>query len=344
MGIHHLCVDGSDELQPAPWALRRAFRPAAAGRLHMTNPTERTASKADVHPTAIRPEELSNWLPGEVVAASDGRAWPGVKLRGYRCRPVNVELPPIQDFMIMAVRHGRVRMQRRTSGNWLQETMVPGDVSLLTRDVSSHWKTDQRIEVIHVYFDLPCVTRIGEEVFEQTVADVRLLDVLRTRDPILLHGALAIADELAWGEPGSSLYVESIVHQMCIHALRRYSTVSFRAPAASGKGLSASQARRATEFIEANLDRAMTLAELAAVVHLCRFHFLRQFKARFGITPHAYIVRRRVESAQALLARSTLSIEEIAVHTGFSDQAHLTRALRRHLGVTPHSYRLAVRG
>lgn len=291
----------------------------------------------------ILSEDLSQWLPAKVVLASSDQGWQGVKLRGYRSRAVDVELPPLDDFMILAVRRGHARIQRRTSGEWLDETVTPGDVSLLTRDTQSHWKTDHGVEVIHVYLDLPIVTRICEEVFEREVSEVCLQDVLRTRDPVLFQGALAIADEVAWGEPGSALYVDAIVQQMCIQILRRYSTVSFRA-VTDCKGLSASQGRRITEYIEANLERQLTLDDLATVVHLGRYHFLRQFKLRFGTTPHAYVIKRRLKRARTLLAKSSLSIEEIAARVGFSDQSHLTRSFRRYFETTPLRYRMAARG
>jgi len=69
------------------------------------------------------------------------------------------------------------------------------------------------------------------------------------------------------------------------------------------------------------------------------FHFAREFKRTAGITPHRYILRKRVERAEALVGGSDLSLSEIAIASGFSDQSHLTRRFRQMLGATPKEVR-----
>lgn len=85
----------------------------------------------------------------------------------------------------------------------------------------------------------------------------------------------------------------------------------------------------------------VTLAELAALAGATRFALLRGFAREVGVTPHAYLVGRRVLLARRLLAAGQAPAE--AAHAaGFADQSHLTRAFRRHLGTTPARYRAAV--
>jgi AraC-like DNA-binding protein len=76
-----------------------------------------------------------------------------------------------------------------------------------------------------------------------------------------------------------------------------------------------------------------------AIAGLSVFHFAREFKHSAGVTPHYYLVRRRVERAQELLAGSDLSLSEIAFTTGFSDQSHFTRHFRHMIGMTPGQFR-----
>jgi AraC family transcriptional regulator len=89
------------------------------------------------------------------------------------------------------------------------------------------------------------------------------------------------------------------------------------------------------EYINGHLHQDLKLDELAAIAQLSPYHFLRLFKQSMGITPHQYILQRRLNQAKHLLQQSELSIVEIAARTGFSDQSHLTRSFKRMMGMTP---------
>jgi AraC-like DNA-binding protein len=117
-----------------------------------------------------------------------------------------------------------------------------------------------------------------------------------------------------------------------------------RTPAAQARGgLPPGAMRRVREYVDAHLGESMDLAELAAVAGLSVFHFARQFKQTVGVTPHSYLVQRRVERAQDMLARTDLALSEIAVAAGFSDQSHLARHFRQMLGTTPREFRWSQR-
>jgi len=83
----------------------------------------------------------------------------------------------------------------------------------------------------------------------------------------------------------------------------------------------------------------LTLQELAAETGHSRSHFLRMFRATTGMTPHRYVLKRRLEQARQLLEHVESSIAEVAITCGFSSQAHLTLAFRKEFGVTPAEYR-----
>ena len=110
------------------------------------------------------------------------------------------------------------------------------------------------------------------------------------------------------------------------------------APQAHG-GLSAGTIRRVREYMEVHLGESINLGMLAAVAGLSVHHFAREFKRSAGVTPHHYLTQKRVERAQEMLARTDLSLSEVAYATGFSDQGHLSRHFRHTLGTTPGEFR-----
>lgn len=86
---------------------------------------------------------------------------------------------------------------------------------------------------------------------------------------------------------------------------------------------------------------ALTLAELAREAGTSRFQLLRAFEKATGLTPHAYLVQRRLHRARRLIAQGT-PLAESAAASGFADQSHMTRLFVRTYGISPGAYALAI--
>lgn len=99
------------------------------------------------------------------------------------------------------------------------------------------------------------------------------------------------------------------------------------------------QIMRVRAFIEDNLHHNIDGSDLSAVAQRSLAHFSRSFKRAFGETPHAYVIKRRLERACHLMVTTSDSLSEIALNSGFSDQAHLCRLFQRTFGQRPSIWR-----
>jgi AraC family transcriptional regulator len=104
-------------------------------------------------------------------------------------------------------------------------------------------------------------------------------------------------------------------------------------------GLAAWQILRVRTYIDSNLHRTIHIQDLSAVARRSPAHFSRKFKLAVGESPHAHVVRRRLERACHLMMTSSEPLSEIALSVGFSDQAHLCRLFRQAFGQSPASWR-----
>src|SRR6267378_2829012 len=99
------------------------------------------------------------------------------------------------------------------------------------------------------------------------------------------------------------------------------------------------QIARVRAYVDSNLHRTIHIRDLSAVARRSPAHFSRKFKLAVGESPHAYVVRRRLEKACHLMITGAASLSEIALSVGFSDQAHLCRLFRQAFGQSPASWR-----
>ena len=97
--------------------------------------------------------------------------------------------------------------------------------------------------------------------------------------------------------------------------------------------------RKVISHVEAHLSRRIHVKELAGLVGLSASHFCRAFKCAFGASPRAYILRRRIEVAQAMMLTTAEPFRSIAMSCGMCDQQHFTRSFRRIVGETPSMWR-----
>ncbi len=106
-------------------------------------------------------------------------------------------------------------------------------------------------------------------------------------------------------------------------------------------GLAPWQIRKLITYVDANLDRTITTRCLAEVARLSSFHFCRAFRDSFGVSPHGYVIRRRMERAQGLMLTTNASLGQIAVDCGLADQAHFNKLFRKFAGESPGAWRRA---
>lgn len=95
---------------------------------------------------------------------------------------------------------------------------------------------------------------------------------------------------------------------------------------------------RAAQFINQHFLRAIRLEEICQAAHLSEAYLIRAFEQHYHMTPHAYLINRRIQHAQAQLLDGE-TIADIAQQSGFADQAHFQRAFKKHLAATPGQYR-----
>jgi AraC-like DNA-binding protein len=154
-------------------------------------------------------------------------------------------------------------------------------------------------------------------------------------DPDL--AALFVTAHERLGEAPDDLGGEELLSVAVAALLRRHARQG--APdAASDRPERGGAVARARAVIEARYAEPLSLTELAALAGLTRFRLIRAFKRELGLTPHLYLLDRRVRAAATSLREGRPPAEAAAL-AGFSDQSHLTRAFKARLGVTPGVFR-----
>lgn len=106
-------------------------------------------------------------------------------------------------------------------------------------------------------------------------------------------------------------------------------------------GLAPWQERKVLRHIGENLHLAISNQDLAELVGLSVSHFARRFKGSFGVPPRDYLIRSRVERAKTMMRDPGAGLSQIALDSGFSDQAHMTRLFLAVVGSTPNRWRRA---
>lgn len=95
---------------------------------------------------------------------------------------------------------------------------------------------------------------------------------------------------------------------------------------------------RARDLLAAVPDEPLSITAIAHEVHISSFHFIRQFEALFGLTPHQFRVRCRLDCAKLLLAKGQHSVTEVCMEVGFSSLGSFSSLFARRFGLPPSVY------
>ncbi len=150
------------------------------------------------------------------------------------------------------------------------------------------------------------------------------------RDDRIAHLAWALESEQRATTPAGRLFVDSVGVAIATQLLGLTKRI-----AGAPRGLTSAQLQRVFDYVEAHLEKPLTLAGLARIAGASSAHLRHWFKAQTGTTVHRYVVRRRVERARVLLLQGELKASEVALEAGFAHQSHMALWMRRELGQSP---------
>ncbi len=177
---------------------------------------------------------------------------------------------------------------------------------------------------------------------------------LTLADPEFQFGDIEFEPQLFFDEPGlwstarkilrlvgkgddNRLYAETLTAALAIELVRFRGRGGLKPGTARG-GLAEWQRRAVVEFINDNLERNISLTELASLARLSPTHFCKAFTRSMSMPPHQYQLRQRVERAKLLLADTERSITEVALATGYTASSNFATAFRKVTGVTPRAF------
>ncbi|MBO0811801.1 MAG: AraC family transcriptional regulator [Microlunatus sp.] len=269
-------------------------------------------------------------MSGHVQAYGDGptavRAWrpavPGVS-EVFHAHFTDHAYPAHthQDWTVLIVDAGAVRyeLDRREHG------ALSSMITLLPPQVAHDGRSARRggFHKRVLYLDQSV---IGTDLIGASVDHPELIDPLLRRRVDQLHAALATAGEELQAQSRLLLITERLRDHL-------------RAgPAQPVHTKDRPVARRLRDLLDANLVDGVDLDEAAGDLGVAPTYLIRTFTASYGLPPHRYLTGRRVDHARRLLLDG-MPIAEAAAASGFYDQAHLTRHLRRMINTTPARYR-----
>ncbi len=141
----------------------------------------------------------------------------------------------------------------------------------------------------------------------------------------------------------SALYLDSLFLAVRDHIAETYGIFSTK-PTRKEWGLTACQLRHALEYIETNLSEDLSLAHIATACAASVSSLARGFRTTLRVSPHGWVLSRRLALAQRLIYEGAMPLSEVAVCSGFADQSHLTRVFMRHVGSSPTTWRRKAQG
>lgn len=278
-------------------------------------------------------------LPGMRVQSSADGPWEGFVLEHHLAENGFVnEGVFTPDHLVVIPFRRFARVEWMDGDRYRTVRLQPNDVAFIPAACPFSGRSNEGVEFLGLSL-LPTFLRCAMPDGQQTPGSPVLEPQVPVRDPFLTGALLSLWEEMERGYPGGRWYGETVATAIAAHVTHRFARKTAETPRLPGAQLSRSQLRAALQLIDDRLDTGIPLRDLADAVGLSPFHFCRVFKQSTGLTPHRYLVERRVERARSLLMAGGDSIAEVARRTGFCDQSHLTAHFKRVYGVTPRDFR-----
>lgn len=269
--------------------------------------------------------------------SSSATDWAGFTLEAHSLAPQGHLSEFGIDYALLGLCvRGVGRMEIREERTLRRVTSSPGRFSLLCKGYEQKplsW--DGTREMLYVAMSPGQLARIAGE--DSDLAGLNVEPQYAISDPHVVALILNMRDEIQAGCPCGKLYAQALSLALAARLHARYSNKP-EAPKSAPGSLSPLQIQRVCDYVRAHLNSDMAVADLACQVNLSPHHFSMLFKQAVGVPPYQYVLQKRIDEAVRRLSAGRMTLSDVALSLGFSDQSHFSRAFRKLTGTTPTRY------
>ena len=223
-----------------------------------------------------------------------------------------------------------------------------GQIVLMNCYEAHKYGATGKLEFYWLHFDGPLARRYYEYLTEQKQGVFTVAESHETQIAVLFKQLLAgISGKYILKEIQFNKYIVDMVTVLAMSAgeiAERKAELALADTPMQNKVMRSQDTsefacERAKAYIQQHFTKPLLIPEVAQYVSLSPYYFIRRFKELFGMTPHRYLLKTRLDSAQFFLKTTNRSIKDIAISSGFQCENHFCIAFKNQLGVTPSAFR-----
>jgi AraC family transcriptional regulator len=237
------------------------------------------------------------------------------------------------DFTIHLITKGDCWMETRT-GDFRQRVQIfPGALTVTPPETRRDYELSGNFRCAALGLRFSELRELLAEIFPVKSANFSADTLSTFTDPLLEHLIWALISVASDSSPVAAGYRDNLVMTIAQTAGRRFSRRPMRPPCTV---LGEMNLARIRGYIYQNIHKTISIRDLARLVRYSPYHFARSFRASLGLAPHQFILRERVRQAVEHIKNGdeTVTLTEIARASGFADQSHLSRVLKKMTGRT----------
>ncbi|NKJ36460.1 AraC family transcriptional regulator [Rhizobium sp. SG570] len=207
-------------------------------------------------------------------------------------------------------------------------------------DYSRVWRADLQspFDCTNFYISRRALYSLEEEIGTKPLEGFNVAPGADIDDPVVHNIVNALIPIFDGRFDTNQLLLDYVGTGLLVHLASTYGSIHRQSHIRRG-GLTPMQLNRATALLDGNLHGRLNLSDIARECGLSSSYFARAFKVSTGGTPHRWLAQRRLDKASDLLRNSSITLKEIAIACGFSDQAHFSRTFSKAKGMPPAAWR-----
>ena len=286
------------------------------------------------------------FAPSTLLSSSQQAGWTSLLLEHNRvcAGPDAFEIAPTPDQTIVVQTRGEQHLESFRGGRWRHAYYRPGASGMTEPGRTVRLRRRVAVgagvfEKVNLYIPRQLFLEVSEHHRQagQRTHD-RPLTALAFEDPFIVGVVRALQRAVTAGAP--DIYAQSVAQMLATHLLSAHSPwLHFGDDVRDPGSIGDRRLKRVLQYMRDHLSEPLTLDRLAVEAGISKFHFARLFSERTGVTPHAHLVKLRLECAAHLLTSTDLRIGEIARHCGFASAAHFGAIFSRRFGESPTAFR-----